>query len=114
MKLLDVGKGQFDIVFFYANGTKIAVMNAVTLCRNVLFSRFPIKRGCHGQSDVITDFDAVGGSGKQDFVTIDDDRPFDVVRSRGNVVINFEDGAKVTLLDVKWSQFSIEADIDLF
>jgi len=59
--------------------------------------------------DVITDFDATGGGALQDRLYMIRDDPFDITKSGQNVVITFEEGGRITLLDVKFRHFD-EAD----
>ena len=67
----------------------------------------------HGDGkDVVTDFDAKGGEGKQDFIRqFSDD--FTIRKSGDDTVIDFGDGDTLTLLDVKRSLVSSE-DFKLF
>ncbi|UVC08721.1 hypothetical protein IHQ71_26940 [Rhizobium sp. TH2] len=62
--------------------------------------------------DVITDFDANGGGVLQDHLYIQRDDPFEITKSGDNVVITFEEGGRVTLLNVKLRHFD-EADYSL-
>ncbi|MDB5554889.1 MAG: Alkaline metalloproteinase [Rhizobium sp.] len=59
--------------------------------------------------DVITDFDAKGGDGLQDFIQIVEGAKFDIERNGHDTVIDFGKGSTLTLLDVKASQVT-EAD----
>jgi len=54
--------------------------------------------------DVITDFDAKGGVGNQDFIEIMADAKFDIEKDGRNTVIDFGKGSTLTLLDVRASQ----------
>ncbi|CAN7552817.1 calcium-binding protein [Rhizobium sp. LjRoot254] len=59
--------------------------------------------------DVITDFDAKGGEGNQDFIELVAGTKFDVERNGRDTVIDLGRGSTLTLLDVKASQVT-EAD----
>lgn len=55
--------------------------------------------------DIITDFDAVGGGGKQDYISVGME-PIDIIKSGHDVILDFGGGDTLTLLDVR------KADID--
>ena len=57
--------------------------------------------------DVITDFDAVGGSGSQDYIHVET-LDFEMHKSGKDVVIDFANGDSITLLDVRFSQLAQE------
>lgn len=52
--------------------------------------------------DVITDFDAVGGTGHQDFLSISGE--YNVSKSGKNTIITYADGDEIVLLGVKPNQ----------
>lgn len=59
----------------------------------------------HEGHDHIYDFDANGGGDQQDYISSETD-PVSIHKDGKNVVIEFEDGATVTLIDVKRSDIS--------
>ncbi|MDB5554429.1 MAG: hemolysin expression modulating protein [Rhizobium sp.] len=63
-------------------------------------------------NDVITDFDAKGGGGKQDHLSLFDGDDFTIKKSGNNTVLDFGDGETLTLLGVKRADFSVEGDVD--
>ena len=63
---------------------------------------FFFKRGY--SNDVITDFDAKGGEGNQDFIEIMAGTKFDIEKDGRNTVVDFGKGSTITLLDVRASQ----------
>jgi Ca2+-binding RTX toxin-like protein len=60
--------------------------------------------------DVITDFDAIGGDGKQDIIlqTFGSKKDISIEKSGDDVVIDFGGGSTLTLLDVKRSDISMQ------
>lgn len=59
--------------------------------------------------DVVTDFDATGGMGRQDYIDLIVGTEYEIKRDGRNTVIHLDDGATLTLLDVKASKVT-EAD----
>jgi Ca2+-binding RTX toxin-like protein len=57
--------------------------------------------------DRIYDFDANGGVGQQDFIYAEPD-PLNIYKDGNNVVVEFEGGSSVTLIDVKRSDISLD------
>lgn len=59
--------------------------------------------------DVITDFDGVGGLGKQDFIlkTFESKHDISIEKSGHDVVVDFGDGSTLTLLDTKRMEISM-------
>jgi Ca2+-binding RTX toxin-like protein len=55
--------------------------------------------------DVVTDFDAVGGGSKQDYIAADPEA-VDIIKSGHDVIIDFGGGHTLTLLDVHRSDIS--------
>ena len=70
----------------------------------------------YGQSgkDVITDFDAKGGGNRQDYLMLYSEDTFTVKKAGDDVLIKFDDGDTIRLLDVPFRQFDRDVDIRLF
>jgi Ca2+-binding RTX toxin-like protein len=58
--------------------------------------------------DVITDFDAVGGEGNQDFLFFGNIEGFEKHRDGGNTVFEFDGGGRLTILDVRPGQITTD------
>lgn len=63
------------------------------------------------RDDVITDFDAKGGGDLQDYLRFSELTAFTVKRAGDDVLIKFEDGDSIRLLDVAFKDFDIETDM---
>jgi len=62
--------------------------------------------------DVVIDFDAKGGGGKQDYVSLYEWDTFTVHKAgKNNTMLDFGEGETLTLLGVKRADFSIEGDV---
>lgn len=63
------------------------------------------------RDDVITDFDAKGGGDLQDYLMFSELTAFTVKHAGDDVLIKFEDGDSIRLLDVAFKDFSADADM---
>ncbi|RYG67563.1 calcium-binding protein [bacterium] len=70
------------------------------------FSFYAIGTKSEGD-DRIYDFDAVGGGNEQDYISCEAE-PISIHKNGKNVIIDFEDGASITLIDVKRSDISLQ------
>lgn len=62
--------------------------------------------------DIITDFDARGGGGKQDYLSLFEADTFTIHKAgSNNTLLDFGDGETLTLLGVKRADFSVEGDV---
>lgn len=56
--------------------------------------------------DIIKDFDAKGGGDKQDYLNLFGLGDFDVIKKGKNLILEFEDNDRLTLIDVKLKDFN--------